>query len=101
MSNNVISFPVSKQVQPTFVPKVPSIVRKLACALMLKLRIDTGMSLVCLLNDHNEHSNQNALETWLMEQFGVNTIEAMHSPLEQLTCVLVTHLNNQLNDLED
>ena len=101
MKNNVISFPVIKQENAVRPLRVPSLIRNLANVLMIKLHITPGMSLVYILGKGNEHSNQEALETWLMKQFSISEINSMSAPLEQLTDALRTHLNMKFNNLED
>lgn len=100
MKNNVISFPVIQQAPP-ITNRVPSIVCNLAGVLMLRLQISPSRSLVCIIGSGREHSNQEAVETWLMTQFGIDAIEAMNAPRDQLADALRTHLNNKLNNLED
>jgi len=101
MSNNVIAFPGIKRLQPEVIDKVQPLIRNLACGLMLTLRINPGASLVCLLGNGNEHSNQSAIETWLITEVGLDKIISMQSPLNELTKILFTHLNNKLNTIEE
>lgn len=101
MNNNIIKFPVEAQPRPTIVPKVHPLIRSIACGLMFNLRINPNASLVCLLGQGNEQSNQAAIETWLMTEYGLDKILAIRSPLNELTKTLFTHLNNQLNNLEE
>jgi len=100
MRNNVISLPVINQL-PHITHKMPSIVRNLANVLMLRLQISPSRSLVCIIGSGHEHSNQEAVETWLMTQFGIDGIEALSAPRDQLADALRAHLNNKLNNLED
>ncbi len=101
MSNNVIAFPGTKRLQPNLVDKVHPLIRSLACGLMFNLRINPSASLVCLLGNGNEQSNQGAIETWLTSEIGLDKIITMRSPLNELTKILFTHLNNQLNTIEE
>ena len=100
MNDNVILFPGVKPEQNYLVPRVPSQIRHLACGLMIKLKINSDTSLVCYLGKGNELSNQSAIETWLMDRFGEDTIRSMQSPLEPLTKALINHLNNCVEDKE-
>jgi len=68
---------------------------------MFTLRITPSASLVCLLGNGNEQSNQGAIETWLMTELGLDKIKSMQSPPNELTKILFTHLNNQLNMIEE
>lgn len=101
MNNNIIKFPVEAQPRPTVVPKVHPLIRSIACGLMFNLRINPSASLVHLIGNGNEQSNQGAIESWLTTEFGLDKIVSMRSPLNQLTKALLTHLNNQLNNIEE
>lgn len=101
MSNNVIKFPVAVHPQTITVPKIPSQVRSLACALRINLRINSSSSLIYLLGTGTEQSNQSAIETWLLTEYGLDKIISMKDPLDQLTKDLKTHLNNQIIDKEE
>lgn len=101
MNNNIIKFPFKAQLRPTASPKAHPLIRSIACGLMFNLRINPTSSLVCLLGQGTEQSNQAAIETWLMTEYGLDKILAMRTPLNTLTKVLFTHLNNQLNNLEE
>lgn len=101
MSNNIIAFPNIMRPQQKIAEKVHPLIRSLACGLMFNLRINPSASLVCLLGQGNEQSNQGAIETWLTTEISLDKILAMRSPLNELTKTLFTHLNNQLTTIEE
>lgn len=100
MSDNIILFPGAKNEPPQLTSRVPSQIRHLACGLMMKLQINSNASLVYFLGNGDELSNQSAIETWLMKQFGEDVIRSMRSPLDPLSKALANHLNNCLEDKE-
>ena len=101
MNNNVIKFPAVVQPQTITVPKVPSLVRNMACALMVNLRINCSASLIYLLGTGAEKSNQEAIEAWLLREYGPDMISTLQDPTEKLSNALMTYLNDQLIDREE
>ena len=101
MKNKFPTIPVLKQADYIKTHKVPSIIRNLASALVIKLQINPSRSLACIIGNGNEQSNLDAVETWIMTEFGKQAIEAMDAPLTQLADALQTHLHNKLENWED
>lgn len=93
MSNSIIHFPLKKKVTIKLVTKVPSDVRRLASTLMLTVHIPRGTSLVNIIGNGKERSNQQAIETWLMKRYTNNELEIMHNKVETLTDDLSRFLN--------
>lgn len=101
MNNNIILLPVTTKPHSVTHTKIPKTVRKLAAALMVKLNISqTDMSLVYLIGAGTEHTNQSALETWIMKKYDENTLSNMHSAPDQIYKDFVGYLDNKMNDHE-
>ena len=101
MSKNIIKFPVIKTAAPSINPKVPAILSKLAYCLMFKLHIKPDMSLVTSLGKGTEHSNHEALITWLMSNYDTDEINELREPLDKISKDLYNYLNDQLSNMED
>ena len=100
MSKNIITFPVIKTAAPSLNPKVPAILSKLAYSLMFKLHIKPDMSLVTSLCKGTEHSNHEALITWLISHYDIDEINALQKPLDKISNDLHNYLNDQLSNME-
>ena len=101
MNHNIIPFPVIETTTHIAITKVPALLSKLAYGLMFKLFIKPDMSLVSVLGNGSEHSNHEALITWLTSQYCIDEIETMHQPLEHISSDLNNYLNDQLTNMED
>ena len=93
MSNSIIHFPLKKKVAVKLVAKVPSDIRRLASTLMLTVHIQQGTSLVHVLGNGDERTNQQAIETWLMKHYTNNELLIMKNKVETLTDDLSRYLN--------
>ena len=85
MNKNIISFPKKNTVTFTIRPKTGSLLSHLSFGLMLNLHINNDMSLVSLLGEGNEHSNHEAIITWVLFHYTREDIHSMGKPLETLT----------------
>ena len=93
MKSNILAFPI----QPPCPRKVSGRLQALASGLMFYCYIQPDKSLVAVLGEGDEHSNQEAIVTWLMKHFDDEAITAMSSPLDELTRALYRFLNDQLD----
>ena len=93
MKSNILDFPI----QPPCQRKVSGRLQALASGLMLYCHIQPDRSLVAVLGEGNEHSNQEAIVTWLVKHFDDEAISAMSSPINELTRALYRFLNDQLD----
>lgn len=99
MSPTIIAFPLSQP--PIQKPvKVPVWLRTLASGLMFTLHIYPDRSLVAVLGHGKEHSNHDAIISWLKNHVEIEQIEAMCLPHEELSEVLYRYLNDQLSNQE-
>lgn len=80
--------------------KVPAKFHALASGLMFKLRIQQNRSLVSVIGNGNEHSNHDAIITWICTRYSFEEIDSMDTPLESLTKALYQFLDNSLNNQE-
>ena len=96
MKSNILDFPI----QPPCQRKVSGRLQALASGLMLYCHIQPDRSLVAVLGEGNEHSNQEAIVIWLMKHFDDDAISSMSSPLDELTRALYRFLNDQLDRQE-
>ena len=93
MKSNILEFPI----QPSYQRKVSGRLQALASGLMFRCYIQPDRSLVAVLGKGDEHSNQEAIVTWLTKNFDDEAKSAMSSPLDELTRVLYRFLNDQLD----
>ena len=93
MKSNILEFPIQRHNQI----KVSGRLQALASGLMFYCYIQPDRSLVAVLGEGDEHSNQEAIVTWLMKHFDDEAITAMSSPLNELTRALYRFLNDQLD----
>jgi len=100
MINSIIAFPLRKMEPEASVAKVPSYVRKLAASLMWSLQIQEDHALVYIIGHGYEYSNQRAIETWLMNHYSEEEVDAMASPLNILENSLVRHINDYHHNME-
>ena len=98
--NNVFYLNLSDHSPKAIHRKVPAKLHALASGLMFKLRIQPNRSLVSVIGHGNEHSNHDAIITWLGIRYSVEEIESMAAPLESLTKALYQFLDNSLNNQE-
>ena len=97
MNSTVIEFPVRNETNHKTVNKASSRYRALALGLMFKCYIKPDRSLVAVLGQGNEYSNEEAILSWLLAHYSEDDIEEMSTPLDHLTHSLFQYLNNQLN----
>ena len=100
MNSTVIAFPAPEPFIPT-PGKVPAKLHSLASGVMFKLQIHPDRSLVSVLGTGREYSNHDAIITWLLQNYELDQIEQMHTPLDQLTSALYSYLNDHLNTQEN
>lgn len=72
--------------------------RKWAAALMLKMQIPEGITLVHYLGHGDETSNQQAIETWIMKMFSKDIFINQTITLDLLQRSLTHYLNDQQED---
>ena len=93
MKSNILEFPI----QSPYQRKVSGRLQALASGLMFYCYIQPDRSLVAVLGEGDEHSNQEAIVTWLVKHFDDEAISSMSSPLDELTRALYRFLNDQLD----
>ena len=93
MKSNILEFPILSSDQR----EVSGRLQALASGLMFHCYIQPDRSLVAILGQGYEHSNQEAIVTWLVKHFDDEAISAMSSPLNELTRALYRFLNDQLD----
>ena len=101
MKNKLSTIPVLKQADYIKTDKVPSIIRNLASALIIKLQINPNKSLACIIGSGHEQSNLDAVETWILTEIGKHAIKTMDAPLDQLAESLQNYLRSKLDQWED
>lgn len=92
MNKNVIHFPKINSTSCITIQKIGSQVINLASGLMISLQINPDMSLVSLLGKGNEHSNHEAIVTWMLSSYSRDDINSMNTPVESLSKALHNHL---------
>lgn len=98
MNKNVIPFPKAKPETFVAITKTGTALMNLASGLMAKLNINPDTSLVSLLGKGNEHSNHEAIITWMLSNYTRDEIGSMETPLESLAKALHNHLLNSMEE---
>ena len=93
MKSNILDFPI----QSPYQRKVSGNLQALASGLIFRCYIQPDRSLVAVLGEGNEHSNQDAIITWIVKHFDDEAISTMSSPLDELTRALYRFLNDKLD----
>ena len=101
MSHVVIPFPGNKTTLVEDAFYIPSFVKKLASSLMICLEIKEGVELVNIIGNGDEHSNQKAIETWLMNQYTEESFLTMETPLSTLARALALYISDNYYDNQE